>query len=283
MKTILVLTDFSARAEHAAEYAMLIAAKANAKILLYNSFFVPEIVPSVTYTSPYYEDVSIMEKENLLQLAKTVERLKKRFIEAHKINPPEMHVQNGAGNIADNIQELTKTKKFWMIVMGDKSNEGAFSRFVFGSDTNAVIDEASCPVLLIPEKHRFRPLQKIAFATDFEHFEERPLKFLHELADIWKAEIVVVHVLSGDLSIKEKVKNFDHYKKIAAKINTPNTTYIEVRADDVVPALEKIAKNKAMDALAIFHKKRGFFDQLVHKSISKDMLDFHGIPLLVLA
>lgn len=282
MKTILVLTDFSARAEHAAEYAMLIAAKANAKILLYNSYFIPQVIPAVTYTAPYYEDASIIEKENLLQLARTVDRLKKKFIEAHKINPPEIQIRNGAGNLADNLQKITKAIKFWMIVMGDKSEEGAFSRFVFGSDTHAIIDEAVCPVLLIPEKYKIKPAQKIALATDFEHSEQKAIAFLPELADIWKSEILVVHILSTEISAEEKVKNFDSYKKLIAKTSNPNISYVDVRADDVVTGLEKFAKNKSIDILAILHRKRAFIDQIFHKSISKELLEFHRIPLLVL-
>jgi nucleotide-binding universal stress UspA family protein len=282
MKTILVLTDFSARAEHAAEYAMLIAAKANAKILLYNSYFLPQVIPAITYTSPYYEDASIIEKENLLQLARTVERLKKKFLEVHKINPPEIQIRNGAGNIADNLQKITKAIKFWMIVMGDKSKEGAFSRFVFGSDTHAVIDEAVCPVLLIPEKHHIKPIQKIALATDFQHSEHKPMTFLQELANIWKSEILVVHILSTDISAKEKTKNFDDYTKLIAKTTTQNISYIDVRADDIVTALEKFTKSKTVDILAILHKKRAFIDQILHKSISKELLEIHRVPLLVL-
>jgi len=282
MKTILVLTDFSSRAEHAAEYAMLIAAKANAKILLYNSYFIPQVIPAVTYSAPYYEDASIIEKENLLQLARTVDRLKKKFIETHKINPPEIQVRNGAGNLADNLQKITKAIKFWMIVMGDKSEEGAFSRFVFGSDTYAIIDEAVCPVLLIPEKYKIKPVQKIALATDFEHSEQKAFTFLPELADIWKSEILVVHILSTEISAKEKVKNFDSYKKLIAKTSTQNISYVDVRADNIVTGLEKFAKNKTIDILAILHRKRAFIDQIFHKSISKELLEFHRIPLLVL-
>ena len=43
MKTILVLTDFSKKAEHAAEFAFAIAEKTNAEIILYHSFPIPQV------------------------------------------------------------------------------------------------------------------------------------------------------------------------------------------------------------------------------------------------
>lgn len=282
MKTILVLTDFSARAEHAAEYAMHIAVKIHAKIILYNSFFVPQIIPVTASAYPYYEDVSIIEKENLLQLEKTAERLKKKFQKANKIAPPEIQVKNGAGNLAENVRDLAKTKKFWMILMGDKSQEEGINRFIFGSDTHTLIDEAVCPILFIPEKLKLKPIKKIAFATDFQESEHKSMSFLKELAEIWKSEILVIHVLSEDISAEEKVKKYDSYKRITSKIHFPNISYTDVRADDISLALETFSKKETIDILAMLHKKRSFMGQLLHKSVTKEMLNYHSIPLLVL-
>ncbi|MEJ6980390.1 universal stress protein [Pedobacter sp. P351] len=282
MKTILVLTDFSARADHAAQYAMQIASKAKAKILLYNSFFVPQVIPAVTTIYPYYEDYAVIEKENLLQLKKKAEGLKKKFSEENAGAPPEIQIKNDPGNIAENVHELAKLKKFWMIIMGDKSQEGTFSRFIFGSDTHTLIEEAVCPVLLIPEKIKPKPLKKIAYATDLEQSEHKSMSFLKELSDIWGSEILVIHVLSNDLTAEEKVRNYDSYKQIISRIKFLKISYTDVRSDDIAMALEKFTKKETVDILAILHKKRSFIGKVLHKSISKEMLNYHHVPILVL-
>ena len=68
MKKILVLTDFSKKAEHATKLALKIAKKANSDVLLYNAFYVPQVLPAIIEAYPYYEDYRLIEKENLSRL-----------------------------------------------------------------------------------------------------------------------------------------------------------------------------------------------------------------------
>ena len=152
MKTILVLTDFTRRSEHAAEFALEIAFKIRGEILLYNAFYAPQVVSLESGVYPYYEDYSAIEQECLHEMEKIVRKLGKKFTTQHGVPPPPIRLLNEPGKLGDKVHEITMRKDIWMIVMGDKSKEGPVSRFIFGSNSNAVIDNASCPVLLIPEK-----------------------------------------------------------------------------------------------------------------------------------
>ncbi|MGV3508440.1 MAG: universal stress protein [Sphingobacteriaceae bacterium] len=286
MKTILMLTDFSPRAEHATNLALKIASKVHAEIILYNAYYVPPVAPAETTVYPYYANYSVIENENLIQLKRFAERIQKKFIKENNSNLPVIHLQHSPGNLADNVSELAKKKKIWMIIMGDKSNEGALSRFIFGSDSHAVIDKAVCPVLLVPEKADLKQIKKTAFATDLQPSEKKAIPFLKEWADIFRSEILFVHVCDETLSVKEKVKNYDSYKKIAHRLDQSDSSYvdlcIDVLGEDIPDSLDKFTSMDKIDILAIQHKKRSFLGELFHTSISKKMMNYHHVPLLVL-
>ena len=72
MKTILVLTSYSKKAEHAAEYALHIAERVKANLLLCNIFTAPEKLlpgkesPALAKNTSLLEDVSKKEMLKLL-------------------------------------------------------------------------------------------------------------------------------------------------------------------------------------------------------------------------
>jgi nucleotide-binding universal stress UspA family protein len=282
MKTILVLTDFFKRAGHAAEIAMEIASKANAQIILYHAFYAPQTVALESGVYPFYEDHSEIEQEGLHEMERLTKKLNKRFIDKHGIQPPPIHLQNEPGKLGDNIHKITSKENIWMIVMGDKSEEGAVSRFIFGSNSNAVIDNAPCPVLLVPEKASLDAVKKIVFATELQRSEHKAMLFLEELAELWRSQITVLHVCDKVLSIEEKANYYNYYKKILSGIKYPGINYIDVRGDHITETIAGYARKEHINMIAIVHKKRSFIGLLLHKSISKEMMNYHQVPLLVL-
>lgn len=282
MKTILVLTDFSKRAEHAAEFALEIAAKANSEVLLYNTFYAPQVVALESGVYPYYENSPALEQEGHAEMEKLISKIKKKFIEANKVSPPAIRILNEPGKLGENVHHLTTKEHIWMIVMGDKSKEDAASRFIFGSNSNAVIDNATCPVLLIPEKADLSQIKKMVFATELQPSEHGAMLFLEKLAEMWHSEITVLHVCEKKLSLEEKAKHYKEYNKILSGIQYPHISYVDVRGDEVTETISTYAGREKIDMIAIVHKKRSFLGGLLHKSISKEMMNYHKVPLLVL-
>lgn len=281
MKTILVLTDFTQKADHAAEFAMAFAVKAKAAVMLYNTFPVSQVFPSEAGVYPYYEDYSEILEKNNQNLEGLKEKLKKHYEVAGKM-APEIHFKSVPGNLAENVHELLEKQSIWMIVMGDKSDETALSRFLLGSESLSIIDKAKCPVLLVPEKAELKPLKKIVFGTELEHSEHKAISFLAMLADIWKAKITVLHVSMKKLTADEKEEHQKHYNKLIAGIDYPDISYVGITGDDTNEAITKFASKEVIDMIAIVHKNRSAIGHLLHSSISKEMLNYHKVPILVL-
>lgn len=274
MKTILVLIDFSKKAKHAAEMAMKIAIATNAKVQLHTTFHTPQTFPSDAGLYPFFEDYS-KEKEIINdKLKKLAAELKEKFIVK---NRPIINYASVPGNLEENIKKL----KPWLVVMGGKSKGSALKYFVFGSNSFAVMDKASCPVLVVPETADLKAFNKIVFATDFHPSETVSLSFLEIFVKVYDAIITVIHVSDKKDSEESCVDQYD-YKKNIFSDSHPSFRYTDVRGSEIAETINKYATNQDVDLVVIAHKKRAFLGRLLHESIGKDMLNHQKVPLLIL-
>lgn len=284
MKKILILTDFSKRSEHAAELALRIAEKTNSEVIIYNAFYVPDVIPAYTGVYPYYEDVSLINKENSSKLEKFVQHLtKKSYSDGTIAGKTKIAYFNGPGSVGGNIKSILSSKKdISMIVMGDKNpQDDALDRFLYGSDANEVINNAACPVILVPEKAELKPIRTIALATKLERTDFKALSRLAELANFLDAKIIVTHVCPKKLTVEEKLRNMDIFNKMRTRINYHNIGYEDILGDNVSAALAKFARSEKIDLLAVIRKKRTFLAGMFHSSTTNEMLDYHKVPLMV--
>ena len=285
MKKILVLTDFSKRAEQATKLALKIAKKSNSDVQLYHAFYVPQLLPAITEASPYYNDYRLIEEENLNRLQNFGNSVMAKMGEKKTEDKyPHLNYFNEPGTVGGNILDILHSKKnIWLIVMGNKSEkEGLLNDFIFGSNTYEVITRSDVPVLLVSEKSELHSIKTIAFASELDEDDYIALHNLVTFATFFDAKIIVTHVCAHKLSIDEKVNHIDIFNKFVKKVNYSNISYEDIRGEDVSSALAKFSKKEHIDMLAMQHKKHPFFERLFHHSITKDMLKYQTVPLLVL-
>ena len=145
IKKILVAFDGSNQSDKALDFALDIACKYSAQIVLINVIpFSPisessVIIPyGIDYSTVYKERRSVHEKllEEALNKAKTFQKnlqITKELVE---------------GRPADKIVETAKEGMFDLIVIGSRGL-GGIKEFFLGSVSNRVADNAPCPVLIV--------------------------------------------------------------------------------------------------------------------------------------
>ncbi len=286
MKTILILTDFTENAAHAASSAMMLGEKLHAKLLLFNSFYDMPILPPFGGSSgPWViEDLVLREADcdkKLKQHAADLQKKVKARSDEHYI--PFIEVQYGEGELSSNIETILHETDVELIVMGARSGS-AISHIFTGSDTRAVIDNATRPVLIIPEKTRLENLRKITFATNFEEFDFRAIRYLHKLCKAFHFKIEVVHI-SLFWSIEED--NYNKHKSEAfrreiQKIGLPEISYHEIKGRDVISRLNRFCAEHDSDLLAMVHYKDSMMSRIFQESATKAALSHQRIPLLVI-
>ena len=282
MQTILIPTDFSATATHAAEYAYRIAQQINANVVLCNALTVSAEIPQTGMSVwPMEEyDAQIRESEKELSL------LKKHLIATPLIQEvqPLVMCKNESGILTDVVNGIIASQPVGLVVIGTH-RKGGIGQFLLGNHTRNMIDGIAKPLMIIPAEAPITIPKKIAFATDFKNEEDDldTLFWLVPLANSLQAEILITHICSEEAHTPEleaRIKEF--MVKVSNKANYSNIFYRKVTHDQTAKGLDWLCENGEVDMLAMVHRSRNFFENLFKGSHTQKMASRTLIPLLVL-
>jgi len=283
MKTILVLTDFSLRAAHAAHYALRLAQKINANLLLCNVFHVPSREAAAAQVTWPAEDFAIMEKTSCHDLRELVGRLN-RQLKADQVeggfNPLITYCAK-TGSLAEVMNEIVYTQDILMAVVSMHEGTG-LNTFLLGNHTREIIEKADCPVLVVPYQVPFKPFSRIAFATDLSHNSIDVVHCLAGLARYTNSEILITHVADQGASDAEEHSVIKKYfNQVAAQVKYPNIYYRAVKSRSIVNGLDWLTENSDIDMLVLVHRKRNFLERIFEGSVTQKMAEHTTTPMLV--
>jgi len=279
MKNILVLTDFSENAKAAENYALQLAIKVRANIILYNSFseINPRIANNVVW--PHDEPVS-QEFESISNLEARVRELKEKLkTTGPSVYHPEISHFGEVGSLVQNLNNVVNKYTIWLVVMGTKG-EGFVTNLIFGSNVYKVLDEINHPVLIVPHNADFTTFRQLTFATDFRSNDLSIINWLKEFLKPLQATLFVEHV-SPENETMEEVED----KKLTEEILF-NETYIRTHVEtipgkDIVKSLHEVIENMNVGIIAMLYRKYGFFESLFHVSTTHKMIKHTQIPVLI--
>jgi nucleotide-binding universal stress UspA family protein len=283
MKTIAVLTDFSARAEHATRYALKLASKVKANILLFNSFMVPSDVPmaaQAVWPGVDYNEIRNDAEKALKKLSKKYEdELKEELSSGAFV--PDLAYACEEGILANNIVGIEEDKDVVLLVMATHGAD-ELSTFMFGNNCRHVIDTATVPVLIIPETSTIGDIQKIAFATDVTYTDVEYIKSLAKLASKLAAEITITNVNPDDpLDSEHNAAVRLFMNDVEQDVDYERISFKSISNNNVKKGLEWLVQNVKFDILVMVHRKSSLFELIFRSSITKKIADRIDIPLLV--
>jgi nucleotide-binding universal stress UspA family protein len=234
MKTILVLTDFSIKADHAAHYALKLATKIKANLLLCNVFLIPSTTAMGAQIAWPMENYDTLEEDSVNDLTEFIGRLNNELDIAEILTDafrPQINQCSKAGFVVNTIDDIVKSHNVMMVVIGTHSHKGLNS-FLAGDHARDVIERANCPVLLIPEQALFKNYRKIAFATDLSHNDIEVLHSLAGLAKFYNSEIMITHIAEENTAYQLEEPDVKIFlNMVSSKINYPNIYYRPVRVN----------------------------------------------------
>jgi nucleotide-binding universal stress UspA family protein len=278
MKKLLITTDFSNNAKHAAEYGYTLAKQIKAGIFLCNTVTIPaETSLSGMVAWP-------MEQSDIL-MEGSIDDLKrlKAHLEQHDYSDtfrPPVDYLNETGIVWATVNNASTDQKVDMVIAGSHQKSG-INTFLMGNHTRDLIDACIKPLLIIPETAAFKPIRKIAFASDFKS-PETDLEEIYQLisfARLLDAEILLTHIYNEkDPShrFEKGIKQF--LSEISNKADYPQIYYRVINESKIESGLDWLCQ---IDILAMVHRKHGFFDNLLNGSYTHKMANHISIPLLV--
>lgn len=280
MKTILILTDFSKNAAHAAFAGAKLAKKLHANILLLHSN--TSQAPSPIYAGGFtvVDEVNFLEKENLQKLKDLANSLEPVLDSGESTWKPFVHYEENIGPLAYQVRNIIATKDIEIIVMG--AREGSrLDHFFTGGETFSVIDKVSRPVIILPQNIYLDDLKRVVFATDFAEDDIKAIRYLAGLGLIFNYQIEIVHVNSyGDDDITKELRKMEFMKHIQ-RLRYPHLNIEELNSKDVVSRLNRLCEETKTDLLAFTHYHDSFFARLLHHSTAREALENQKVPMLI--
>jgi nucleotide-binding universal stress UspA family protein len=189
---ILVPTDFSEISQRALEYAKVIARQANSELVLVH---VNTPVALIDPCEAAWIDESGIQSQREEQLEQSGAALRSGGYRARAISV--------TGPLYDELLSLAQLYKADLIVLGTHGKKG-LERLLLGSDAEAVLRQAGCPVLSVGPGVpvlRGKPwrIREIICATTLDPRSAGVAAYAHKLAVLHGAELVLFHVKSeGD-------------------------------------------------------------------------------------
>lgn len=280
MKKILVLTDFTEQSGQAAEAAVMLSAKLNANLILFNTF-ISQPVLSENGGNPWAVEELIWADQSKEQLAFLKEKLQ-LLIAA--LPAAEHHAsidcRQGLGGLGSQVKDLLSKETLEMIVMGARSGS-AWDHILMGSDTVGVVNHASRPVLIIPTGHALKRLRKVTIATDFDEADVNAVHYLTRLGRLFNFAIEIVHVkLWGKADAGEEQQAA--FAKRVAKFNYAGISYQHISGKDLAGRLNKLCEKNGSDLLVLVHDKHSLLDRLLNGSNAKSLLEKQEFPVMII-
>lgn len=271
MKNILVPTDFSGNAGHAIRFALELARKQKANVLLFHSFVIPV----------YATDVPVFPQADD-ELRKVSEEAMQKLVAKLKMENPgqEISYYVSQGYAEEEIVEAAAKNKIDMIVMGTQGASGIREALV-GTITASVMEQAQCPVMAVPEAASFTSFSKIVYATsyaegDFQHVEE-----IIDFARTFDAEVVLLHISSGSYDSTYEFEAIERFKeRIAEDSRYDKISFQLLENKNVYEGLNSFIESNKADLVAMTMHKRSFIQKMFNRSITKKMAYHTHIPLI---
>jgi nucleotide-binding universal stress UspA family protein len=267
--TILVPTDFSDLSKVAAMYAVQLAKKLKADIIILAVINInASAATSIRWEKLQEEMIKIASED----AAKLIQEIK---ADINGKLPISYHYTIGYP-VQDLIESFTVENDVDMIIMGTKGATG-LKKVLMGSNATAVIDNSSKPVIAVPGETVFKPIEKIVYATDMANLNEE-IKAVAQFAQLLDAHVKVLHVIRGDSD-----KKFDDMQITADLINLtgyPKISFHVSRNDFTADEVDSFVVNQEADLLAMFTHKLDFYEKLFGKSITRQLAFHAHVPLL---
>jgi nucleotide-binding universal stress UspA family protein len=280
---ILVPVDFSVYSKNACEYALGIAERLKADIMLFHAYYF-NVAPLLTAAEPY--SYQITSDQSLIEIKELAEENMSRIFNHLKTEISDRNIEGVQLNYnlvhgvpEEEIIEFCAEYKPGVIIMGTGDSSKSNDIF-FGSVTSQVIEEAKVPVLTIPKNTNYGGINRtnILYATNFEKSDVTAIRKLMTLIYLFDVKLYCVHIGSDDLDsvLMENLKN--HFEKNYAGYNMDCAL---INGKDVIKELQHFVDEKNIDIVAMTTHKRNFFSRIFNPSLTRKVLFHTNTPLLV--
>lgn len=270
MKKIVYATDFSRYAEQAFHFALNIAERHKAELIMVHVFNTPAV-----RVNNFLIDPTDIILERVLKYEEQLKDLFNQF--DSKVKPKFIAVESDS--VIEGILTLIERHKPNLIVTGVKG-KNIVKEIFMGSTTKALLKRSPIPLLAIPENAEYKDFNKVIYTSDFQNFDLNSIEQLLEFVKPYKPEIEVVHICTDDENEDcEKMEAFKN--RVKENISYKNISFEILMSENLFATLNTYTKENGFDLLVMLEKERfSIVEKLFHEDLVWKMEFNTSIPLL---
>ncbi len=272
MKTILVPTDFSPKAENIIDYAAALAKAVQAKLILFHVFHPPVTISEM----PDVQPMDDIEETCLINLRHMAEKIRNKYGQGMQID-----CKCQCGFAVDEIQYFQENNKIDLIVMGMRG-AGYLSERLIGSITTSLIYKSKYPVLAIADKVIFKPIKKIVLACDFVPCDhEKILKPLKDMAQMLGAHIYILNVVH-DAEKMVSIHDSAAGNTLTQALQGTEHSVHYSKNRDIVDGINEFIHTHDIDLAVMIPRTHTLLENIFQEPNTKRMAFHADVPLLSL-
>lgn len=280
MSKLLVPIDFSECSLNALDFAIAIAKKTGAEVMLYHGY---HVMTDTDYAPVAigYVGIQLEEQQKLWdnRMAELCQDLAKQVYDTGK--PLKIHQVVKMGIAVDDMADMTDTDEYKMVVMGTKGASG-IEKFLFGSVTSAVADRVKVPVLAVPKGVKYKGFDNIVYGTNFDEQDIKVIDGLIDFANNFDSKITCLHINTNAETFTNDKVEMGVLRETYWFTPVDRLDFALRRADSVQKGLEHYLQEHNTDLLVVLHLNRGFLERIFERSVSKGLTFHSEVPLLIL-
>ena len=287
VQRILVPVDFSRYSRNACQYAIGLAEKLHAEVKLLHVYYNP-IVNSMPMTDTYYYQVNLDEIIRDIEL-RAKERMDRFYrdlksqIEDQQLTNVRLDYALIRGITHEEIMMQSQEYDPDVIIVGTRGH-GEQPGDLIGGVTRKIMENASVPVLAIPESSAYKGISDISimYVTDFDDSDYRALRKLMRLVSPFSVSLHCVHVSTPESSKWDQVK-MDTLKEHIVSEYSPRQFECDLieEGQDKLKGIQDFITKKDIDILSMVTHKRNLIARIFNPGIEKKLLFHSNVPLLV--
>ena len=271
MKTIIVPTDFSPIATNAMHYAIDMAKKVNASLLLLHVYQVPVSFTDTPIVLVSIEDLRKGAEEQVAHLKTEVEHFTSGSL--------KVYTETRLGNVADELENLCNKINPFAVVMGTKGASGV-ERILFGSNTLTAIRHLTWPVICVPPGKTFGDgIKKIGFACDFKDVvKTTPTHYIVDFVREFNAELDVLNVDYHNKHFKPETP--EQSALLHTMLEEAGPVYHFIEHADIEDGINEFAEKNNIDLIITIPKKHRLLEGVFKPSSTKQLVYQSHVPVM---
>jgi nucleotide-binding universal stress UspA family protein len=279
MRRLLIPTDFSEISKNSIIYGFKLASKLDLQIMLIHVLELYKFAAGISES----EIIStILPSDNIKELEASAAESFRKMLDELKTELPEnvtYDIKVVTGNLVNEVIEESSVEGTELMILAVAGNQDLMSRFSH-STISAIIDEASCPVIVVPSGFAFYPAGKVVLATDFNKTDLEMMSRFISLFGRFNPMMLVLHVTSKPNDFKSELKFIGFKQLVQEKIAYSNIEFKMIFHKNIVKGILEAVNAESADMLLMLKEHESFFKSLFEANKTEKIAHFLKIPMI---